>query len=41
MQVGWGERDVTVEWNSEPAWVREVHQSHENVWRETRVLNED
>jgi hypothetical protein len=41
MQVGWGERDVTVEWNSEPAWIREVHQSHENVWRETRVLNED
>jgi hypothetical protein len=40
MQVAWGEREVTVEWNSMPAWIRTVHQTHENVWRDIRVLNE-
>jgi hypothetical protein len=39
VQVGWGEREVTVEWSSVPAWVREVHHSYEHVWRDVRVLN--
>jgi hypothetical protein len=39
LQVGWGEREVTVDWVSVPAWLRDVAQSHENVWREIRVLN--
>jgi hypothetical protein len=39
VQVGWGEREVTVETRSMPAWVREVHQSYENVWREIRMLD--
>ncbi|MDA8355778.1 MAG: ATP-binding protein [Actinomycetota bacterium] len=39
-QVGWGERDVTVEWTSVPGWVREVHQSYENLWRDIRVLDQ-
>jgi hypothetical protein len=40
VQVGWGERKVTVEWSSVPAWVRAVHQSYGNVWRDIRMLNE-
>lgn len=40
LQVGWGEREVTVEWTSIPAWVQEVHQNYEHVWRDIRVLNE-
>lgn len=39
LQVAWGEREVTVEWDSVPAWVRAVHQGHENVWRDRRVLD--
>lgn len=39
MQVGWGEREVTVEWGAVPAWVREVHEKHENLWRDVRVLD--
>ena len=39
-QVGWGERELTVEWSSVPAWVREVHQRNEHVWRDMRVLDE-
>jgi hypothetical protein len=39
VQVGWGEREVTVDWSSVPAWVREVHQNHENLWRDVRVLD--
>jgi hypothetical protein len=37
VQVGWGERQVTVEWHSPPAWVREAHQSHQNLWRDLRL----
>ncbi|HEX4863824.1 MAG TPA: hypothetical protein VFV02_07115, partial [Acidimicrobiales bacterium] len=40
VQVGWGEREVIVDWSSVPAWVDEVHQSHENMWRDIRVFNE-
>jgi hypothetical protein len=39
VQVGWGEREVTVDWSSVPAWVREVHEKHENLWRDVRVLD--
>lgn len=39
VQVGWGEREVTVEWGAVPAWVQEVHQQHANLWREVRVLD--
>lgn len=40
MQLAWGEREVTLEWNSVPPWVRAAHQTYEQVWREIRVLNE-
>lgn len=40
VQVAWGEREVTVEWNSAPPWVRAVHQTYQHVWRDTRVLDE-
>ncbi len=40
VRVGWGEREVTVDWSAVPAWVREVHQSHENMWRDIRVFSE-
>jgi hypothetical protein len=39
VQVAWGEREATVEWSAPPAWIREVQQSHENVWREVRLPN--
>jgi hypothetical protein len=39
VQVGWGERQVTVEWVSPPDWVREAHQKRENLWRDVRVLD--
>jgi hypothetical protein len=39
VQVGWGQREVTVEWMSPPAWVRSAHQNHENLWRDIRVLD--
>lgn len=35
LQVAWGEREVTVDWSSVPAWVREVRESYENLWRAT------
>lgn len=38
VQVGWGERETTVEWSAVPAWVRETHQSYEHMWRDIRVL---
>jgi len=38
VQVGWGEREVTVEWSAVPDWVRETHESYEHVWRDIRVL---
>jgi hypothetical protein len=37
VQVAWGEREVTVEWSSVPAWVSEAHHKHENMWRVRRV----
>ena len=40
LQVAWGERQVTVEWDSVPAWLRAVHQAHEHVWRDRRVLDD-
>ena len=39
MQVAWGERGVTIDWDSVPSWVRAVHQAYEHVWRDIRVLN--
>lgn len=39
VQVGWGEREVTVDWKSVPAWVRDAHQKNENLWRDIRVLD--
>lgn len=38
VQVGWGEREVTVEWSAVPAWVRETHQNYEHLWRAIQVL---
>jgi hypothetical protein len=38
VQVGWGERELTVEWNALPAWMRETYQAHGNVWRCVREL---
>jgi hypothetical protein len=38
MQVAWGEREVTVDWGSAPAWVRAAQQNYSNVWRHVRVL---
>ncbi|GAB1512579.1 NACHT domain-containing protein [Actinophytocola sp. KF-1] len=38
VQVGWGEREVSVNWSDVPAWVREAHQSYEHVWRDIRIL---
>ena len=40
VQVGWGEREVTVEWGAVPAWVHEAHRTHENMWHDIRVLGE-
>lgn len=40
VQVGWGEREVTVEWGAVPGWVEDAHQAHANLWREVRVVNE-
>ncbi|WP_133305982.1 hypothetical protein [Microbispora triticiradicis] len=40
MQVAWGEREVTVEWDSVPPWVRAVHETYEHIWRDIRMLNE-
>ncbi len=39
VQVGWGEREVTVDWNSVPTWVHDAQQSGENVWRSPRVID--
>ncbi len=38
LQVGWGEREIAVDWNSVPEWVREAQQSYEHMWRDIRVL---
>lgn len=40
VQVSWGERDVTYEWDSPPAWIHEVHENYENVWRNVQVFKE-
>ena len=40
MQVGWGEREVAVEWDAMPSWMEEVHEAYEHVWRDIRVLPE-
>lgn len=40
LQVAWGERAVSVDWGAVPNWVQEVHDRHEQVWRETRVADE-
>lgn len=37
VQVGWGEREITVEWSNAPAWLREIHQSYQHLWRDTQV----
>ncbi|WP_143653629.1 NACHT domain-containing protein [Streptosporangium subroseum] len=39
MQVAWGEREVSVDWSSVPAWVEEARQAYKHVWREIRMLN--
>lgn len=39
VQVGWGEREVTVDWNSVPAWVHDAQQRGENAWRNLRVVD--
>lgn len=39
MQVAWGERDVTVDWGSVPAWVHEVHEDYGNLWSDMRMLS--
>lgn len=40
VQIAWGEREVTVEWDSVPAWFREAHANHENMWRDVQVVNQ-
>jgi hypothetical protein len=40
VQVAWGERNVTADWNSIPAWARTAYQAYEHIWREVRVLDE-
>ncbi|MFI1952846.1 NACHT domain-containing protein [Streptomyces xinghaiensis] len=37
MQVAWGEREVTADWNSVPSWMRAVHRSYAHVWRHIRM----
>ena len=39
VQVGWGEREVTADWTSVPAWIREVYQAYQHVWRDLRVVD--
>ena len=39
VQVGWGEREVTVDWNSVPTWIHDAQQSGENAWRNLRVID--
>ncbi|MGW0793042.1 hypothetical protein ACWD04_33840 [Streptomyces sp. NPDC002911] len=38
MQVGWGEREVAVDWHAPPPWVRAAQRAHTNVWRHVRLL---
>jgi len=38
VQVGWGERQVTVDWGAVPVWVRDARQAYENLWRNIRIL---
>ncbi len=38
-QVSWGEREVTVDWDSVPAWVRDAQQRGENAWRNHQVID--
>lgn len=40
VQVAWGEREITIEWNAVPESVRETHEQHANLWRDVRVLDE-
>jgi hypothetical protein len=40
VQVAWGEREVTVDWHSVPAWVDDVYQSDEHLWRDIRTFNQ-
>lgn len=39
VQVGWGEREVTVDWHSVPDWLRNAQQRGENAWRNLRVID--
>jgi hypothetical protein len=39
VQVGWGERGITYELQSVPAWIPEVHKNYEHVWRDMRTLD--
>ena len=39
VQVAWGEREATVDWNSVPSWVHDAQQSGENLWRNPRVID--
>ena len=39
VQVGWGEREVTVDWNSVPTWIHDAQQSGENAWRNRRAID--
>lgn len=38
VQVGWGEREITVDWSAVPAWIRETHQTYAHVWRHIQIL---
>ncbi|TCJ32303.1 NACHT domain-containing NTPase [Parafrankia sp. BMG5.11] len=40
VHVAWGEREVTVDWNSVPPWVDEARRAYEHVWRNVRVIGE-
>ncbi|MBR7828879.1 hypothetical protein KDK95_21395 [Actinospica sp. MGRD01-02] len=40
VQVAWGEREVTVQWNAVPAWVRSAQESYEHIWRSLNTLDQ-
>lgn len=39
LQVGWGERQVTVDWENVPASVSDALVKYQNLWREVRLLD--
>lgn len=39
VQVAWGERTLTADWNAEPPWARAVYQAYQHIWRDARVLD--